>query len=95
MHYSQIKIATEAMCDEIRQAAKGTPYEYHVPMVILTVSRLGINVSIVLGLTEYRAERLQSFDEAMIEAQVITRRLIAQLDPGNLARTLGVEMAHA
>lgn len=95
MHYSQIKIATEAMRDEIRQAADGTPYEHHLPLVIMTVSSLGINVSVSLGTLERRVERVQSFDEAMIEAQMLTKQLVAQLDPGTLARTLGVEMAHA
>lgn len=95
MHFSQMKIAMQAMQDEIRQAAIGTKYKYNLPLVLMTVSEDGVGVTVCIGSLERKASSLQSFDEAIIEAMSMTKWVCAQLDVSALARTLGVETAHA
>lgn len=95
MKFELLKVAMQAAEDEIRQAAAGTSYKHSLPMVIMSVSDLGVGVTVCIGSLERKAGRLQSFDAAVIETQLMTRWLIAQLDGNALARTLGVEVAHA
>jgi hypothetical protein len=95
MNYAMLKVAMQAAQDEIRQAAVGTSYKYSQPMVIMSISDTGIGVTVFLGTLERKADKLQSFDEAIIETQLMARRIVGQLDTSALARTLGVEVSHA
>lgn len=95
MNYDMMKVAIQSMEDKMRKAAVGTSYKYNTPMVIVSVTGCDVGVTVWLGKLERKANGLQSFDEAVVEAQAMTNWVVAQLDGTALARTLGLEVAHA
>lgn len=81
------------MRDQMQQAAVGTRYEHHLPIVIMIATHSGIRVSITMGMTDDVTQGLQSWDEAIVAAQNMVRKFCANMDGNALARTLGLEVA--